>query len=53
MEFTEGIVRCAFYQRKEALESGIFDQGGLTPNRIAEDVESIIKIMKVFISKKG
>ena len=53
MEFVEAIVRCAFYQRKEALENGINDQGGLTPNRVAEDLESIIKVMKAFASKKG
>lgn len=53
MEFVEGIVRCAFYQRKEALENGLTDQGGLTPNRVAEDLEGIIKLMKIFASKKG
>jgi hypothetical protein len=51
-EFVEALVRSAFLQRKESLENGTRDMGGLHPQNIAKDLEAIIKQLKGALPRK-
>jgi hypothetical protein len=52
LEFVEALVRVTFLQRKEGLENGMSDLGGLSSMNISKDLEGVIQQMKAHLPRK-
>jgi hypothetical protein len=48
----EALIRIAFLKRKEGLENGESDLGGLSPANIAKDLEGVIQQIKANLTRK-